>query len=90
MEQARERAGLLANATTQALRHSFATHLHEDGTDLRYVQELLSDAKPETTMVYAHITRRDLKRIRSPLDNIARMAQSHAFFHQPDMLGIGL
>ena len=50
--------------TMHTLRHSF-------GTDLRYVQEFLGHAKPETSMIYTHVTRKDLKRIRSPLDNIA-------------------
>ena len=70
LERAREKAKLHKHITMQSLRHSYATHLLEDGTDLRYVQELLGHRRPETTMIYTHVTRKDLRRIRSPLDNI--------------------
>jgi len=54
--------------TPHSLRHSYATHLLEAGTDLRYIQELLGHSKPETTMIYTQVTKRDLQEIRSPLD----------------------
>lgn len=70
IDRARVRAGVPAGVSMHTLRHSFATHLLEDGTDLRYVQELLGHRRPETTMIYTHVTQKDLRRIRSPLDNI--------------------
>lgn len=74
LETARQRAQITKPVTMHTLRHSFATHLLEDGTDLRYVQELLGHSRPETTMIYTHVTQKDLRRIRSPLDNITSIA----------------
>ena len=70
LDRARTKANLQKHVTMHSLRHSYGTHLLEDGTDLRYVQELLGHQRPETTMIYTHVTRKDLRRIRSPLDNI--------------------
>jgi integrase/recombinase XerD len=63
-----EVSGVNPYATVHTLRHSFATHLLENGTDLRYIQELLGHNSPKTTQIYTHITKRGLDKIRSPLD----------------------
>ena len=63
-----QRAGIKKRVTPHTLRHSFATHLLENGVGLRHIQELLGHSKPETTMLYTHIAQKDLLSIRSPLD----------------------
>ncbi|WP_299432277.1 tyrosine-type recombinase/integrase [uncultured Maribacter sp.] len=63
-------AGINKHVTPHTLRHSYATHLLENGIGLRHIQELLGHSKPETTMIYTHVAKKDLLDIRSPLDII--------------------
>ena len=65
-----QKAGISKKVTPHTLRHSYATHLLENGVGLRHIQELLGHAKPETTMIYTHVAKKDLLDIQSPLDTI--------------------
>jgi len=70
-------AGITKNVSPHTLRHSYATHLLENGIDIRYIQELLGHSKPETTMIYTRVVRKDLLAIKSPLDiAVKRMMES--------------
>ena len=65
--RALQSAGIKKDATFHSLRHSFATHLLENGTDVRYVQELLGHANIRTTQIYTHVTNPAIRNIKSPL-----------------------
>lgn len=56
--------------TLHWLRHSYATHLLESGTDLRYIQELLEHNSSKTTEIYTHVSTKNIQQIKSPFDDL--------------------
>ncbi len=69
-KKAVNRSGVIKRATIHTLRHSFATHLLEHGTDIRYIQELLGHRSTRTTEIYTHVSNVAKNKIISPLDNL--------------------
>jgi len=65
-----QKAGIRKQITLHGLRHSYATHLLEAGTDLRYIQELLGHKSSKTTEIYTHVTEKSIQKIRTPFDDL--------------------
>lgn len=63
-------AGIKKDVGVHSLRHSYATHLHETGLDIRYIQELLGHKSTRTTEIYTHVSRRNLISVRSPIEDL--------------------
>lgn len=70
LSDAVKKAGIKKRVTMHTLRHSFATHLLEQGTDLRYIQSLLGHESTKTTQIYTHVTTKGFDQIKSPLDSL--------------------
>jgi site-specific recombinase XerD len=70
LKVAKAKAGICKKGSTHSLRHTFATHTLENGTDIRYIQELLGHTNIKTTMRYTHIAQKQIRNIQSPLDRL--------------------
>lgn len=70
LKQALQKVGITKPVTLHWLRHSYATHLLENGTDLRYIQELLGHNSSKTTEIYTHVSTKSIQQIKSPFDDL--------------------
>lgn len=70
LKQALQKAKIMKPVTLHWLRHSYATHLLESGTDLRYIQELLGHNSSKTTEIYTHVSTKNIQQIKSPFDDL--------------------
>jgi len=73
LQNAAEKAGIKKKATPHMLRHSFATHLLENGTDIRFIQALLGHSELRTTQVYTHVAGKKLSLVPNPLDCLSAL-----------------
>jgi site-specific recombinase XerD len=83
--EAARHAGLNKRVAPHMLRHSFATHLLENGADLPTIQILMGHADLEATSIYLHLSRRHLEKTINPLEHlsVSGVAETNRFYHRP-------
>lgn len=82
VKKAVKKAGINKKVTPHTMRHCFATHLLDGGTDVRYIQELLGHSDIKTTLIYTHVTNHSLSKIQSPLDKLMSNRMDTKFIDQ--------
>ena len=70
LKQGLDKAGIKKPVSLHWLRHSYATHLLESGTDLRYIQEILGHKSSRTTEIYTHVSTKSIQNVKSPFDDL--------------------
>ena len=75
VEEAAKAAGITKRVSPHTLRHSFATHLLEDGVDIRVIQVLLGHAKLDNTALYTRVATRTVRTVTSPLDKVVALIE---------------
>ncbi|MEZ4910188.1 MAG: tyrosine-type recombinase/integrase [Saprospiraceae bacterium] len=80
VKRAAKSANIQKKVTPHTIRHCFATHLLDGGTDVRYIQELLGHANITTTLIYTHVTNQSIDKIVSPLDRLMGSVDSEKYF----------
>ena len=68
LKQSLQKCGITKPVSLHWLRHSYATHLLENGTDLRYIQEILGHSSSRTTEIYTHVSTKSIQNVTSPFD----------------------
>ena len=84
IREAAKLAGVRKNVNVHSLRHTFATHLLEDGLDIISIKELMGHSRVETTLVYLHVAQFDKKRKCSPIDNLQGVRINHGIKYKID------